>query len=212
MHDKEIKQWDKRLTDQAKSAWENYKHLYIDLSTARADQSYLLTGEFLYVEDSSGEDAKAKIKLNRTSNDALDIEKFVKIETIFTQVFITNEALQGEWLDIIFGINFKYYKEIPYIQPADPQRFQAYPCVIFTKATPGAATGPWNECHRVLLRAHTENVDTVWIDFGPPAAVGTCYELTPGDAISVPLMNTNLVRGWFVAGGDKVTIVYEVEI
>lgn len=122
MNDLEIRQWDKRLMDQARQGWENYKHLHIDLGTARADQSYLIAGEYLYVEQSSSADAIAKIKLNRNSNDALDLEKGVKIETVFIEIFITNDALQGEWLDLVFGINFKYKKKIAldYIWRGDP--------------------------------------------------------------------------------------------
>jgi len=112
MDDREIVQWDKRLNDQVSRSWENYKHLHIDLATARIDQSYLMAGEYLYVEDSSGELAVAKIKLNRNSNDTLDLEKGVSIETVFIEIFITNEALEDEWIDLVFGINFKYKKKI----------------------------------------------------------------------------------------------------
>jgi len=113
MDDREIIQWDKRLTDQARRGWDNYKHLHIDLTTARLDQSYLIAGEYLYVEESSSIDAVAKIKLNGKNNDALDLERGVKIETVFIEVFITNDALEGEkWLDLVFGINFKYKKKI----------------------------------------------------------------------------------------------------
>ena len=108
MDNREIIQWDKRLTNQARRGWDNYKHLHIDLSTARIDQSYLIAGEFLYVEDSSGTNALAKIKLNRTNNDALDFREGVKIDTVFIEIFITNDALADEWLDVVFGINFKY--------------------------------------------------------------------------------------------------------
>ena len=111
MNDREIIQWDKRLADQVKRGWDNYKHLRIDLSTARIDESYGITGEYLYVEESSSAAALAKIKLNRNTNDALDLEKGVKIETVFIEVFITNDELQDEWIDLVFGINFKYKKK-----------------------------------------------------------------------------------------------------
>jgi hypothetical protein len=108
MDDQQIKEWDQRLIEQVRRGWDNYKQLRIDLSTARIDQSYLIAGEFLYVEDSSSTDALAKIKLNRNNNDALDFKEGVKIDTVFIEIFITNDALADEWLDIVFGINFKY--------------------------------------------------------------------------------------------------------
>lgn len=212
MDDREIIHWDKRLADQVKRGWDNYKHLHLNLSTARLDQSYLIAGEFLYVEDSYSADSVAKVRLNRKNNDSLDLEKFVKIETVFIEIFITNDALEDEWLDLVFGINFNYYKEREYVAPDDPQQFQAYPCMILTKPAPGNVGAGFAVCHRVLIRAHTGNAGTIWIDFGPPAVVDDCYELTPGDAISVPLTNTNLISGWFVNGGDRATIVYEVEV
>lgn len=112
MDDREIKSWEQRLADQVKWDWDNYKHLHIDLSTARIDHPYRIAGEYLYVEQSSSALAIAKIKLNRNSNDALDLEKGVLIETIFIEIYITNDALQDEWLDLVFGINFKYKKKI----------------------------------------------------------------------------------------------------
>ncbi len=111
MSDQEIIQWDKRLADQVRRGWDNYKHLHIDLGVARLDQSYLIAGEYLYVEQSSSADAIAKIKLNRVNNDVLDLEKGVSIETVFIEVFITNDVLEDEWIDLVFGINFKYKKK-----------------------------------------------------------------------------------------------------
>lgn len=111
--DKDIKQWDERLKDQASRDWENYVHRRIDLTEARVDQPVLIAGEFIYVEAASDEDvAVAKIKLNRNTNDPLDLELGVEIKTVFTEVFITNDALADEWIDIIFGINFEYKKKI----------------------------------------------------------------------------------------------------
>lgn len=108
MNDREILQWDKRLTDQVNRSWDNYKHLYIDLSVARIDQSYLIAGEYLYVEESSGSDAIAKVRINRISNELLILRSGVKIETVFIEIFVTNDAIQEEWLNLVFGINFKY--------------------------------------------------------------------------------------------------------
>lgn len=108
MGDQEIMQWDRRLVDQVRRGWDNYRHLYIDLAVARLDQSYLIAGEYLYVEDSSGSDAIAQVKVNRKANELLILKAGVKIETVFIEIFVTNEAIQEEWLNLVFGINFKY--------------------------------------------------------------------------------------------------------
>jgi len=112
MGDREIKTWDQRLQDQVSRNWENYIHRRIDLSVARADELFCIPGEFVYVEERSSVLALAKIKFQKNINDALDLEKGVEIHTVFTQIFISNDALQGEWLDLIFGINFIYKKKI----------------------------------------------------------------------------------------------------
>lgn len=109
----DIKSWNERLKVQAEGHFENYVKRRIDLSTARVDEPLRIAGEFLYVEDAADEDTSiAQIKLNRNTNDALDLEKGVEIYTIFTEVYITNAALQDEWIDIVFGINFVYKKKI----------------------------------------------------------------------------------------------------
>jgi len=108
MGDRDIQQWDKRLAEQVRQGWDNYRHLYIDLAMARMDQSYRIAGEYLYVEDSSGVDAVAKVKVNRKANELLILRSGVKIETVFIEIFVTNEALQEEWINLVFGINFKY--------------------------------------------------------------------------------------------------------
>jgi len=108
MGDRDIEQWDIRLAEQVRRGWDNYRHLYIDLGVARLDQSYRIAGEYLYVEDSSGDLAEAKVKINRKSNELLILKSGVKIETVFIEIFVTNDALQGEWLNLVFGINFKY--------------------------------------------------------------------------------------------------------
>jgi len=111
--DRDIKAWEKRLLDQAGQRYDNYIHRRIDLTTARVDEPLYIPGDYLYVEDSSDDKvAVAKIRFQRNTNDQLDLEEGNQFYTVFTQVFISNEALQGEWLDLFFGINFIYKKKI----------------------------------------------------------------------------------------------------
>jgi len=108
MKNDDIKNWDHRLQDQVDRGWDNYRHLFLDLGIARLDQSYRIAGEYLYIEDSSGDDAIAQVKVNRIANELLVLKSGVKIETVFIEIFITNAALEDEWLNLVFGINFKY--------------------------------------------------------------------------------------------------------
>ena len=109
--DRDIKTRDARLKEQSVRHWENYVHRRIDLSIARLDEPFAIPGEFVYVEERSSVLAVAKTKFQKNTNDALDLEKGVEIHTVFTQVFISNDALQDEWIDLTFGINFIYKKK-----------------------------------------------------------------------------------------------------
>lgn len=155
-NDREIIQWDKRLADQVERGWDNYKHLHVDLSTARLDEPFVISGEYLYVEESSGAAAIAKIKLNRNTNDALDLEKGVKIETIFIEIFITNEAIEDGWLDLVSGINFKYKKKIAEVVLS---LFGAAGCVNVTPRFDFTAGQVWVLVNNVFVKYLVSGVE-----------------------------------------------------
>ena len=324
-----IKDWDTRLIEQAKRGWDNYIRRRIHLDVARSNECWHLCGEFLYVEEVSSASAVAEIRLNRDRNDAIDLERATTIKTIFTQIFITHAAVQDEWIDIVCGINFEYYKQRQVIQQplsvddgggsltVDGTFFQAtqpvsaaalplpagaatsanqladghnvtndngagaaavniqdggnvisvdaaalplpagaatsalqladghnvtndnaggaaavniqdggnsltvdgavtavdngtaQECTIITHVNPDTnQAGANHACKRVLIRAHTTNTGLVWVNFGAAAVDGSDYPLDKGDAMSVPITNTNQVNCLFKVGGEKVTVVY----
>ena len=205
MNDRDIKSWDQRLTDQVDRKWENYLRRRIHLDDARALERISIAGEFLYVEEVSSASAGALIRFNRNTNDALDLDYGTVVKTVFTDIFINNDAQPDEWIDIVVGINFEYYKQ----QGLDILAAEAQACIILTNVGVGNVVAAANPCNRVLVRAHTANGGTVWIDFSQAGVVNACYELTAGDAISVPCNNTDRINGWFTVGGDIVTIVFE---
>ena len=85
----------------------------------------------------------------------------------------------------------------------------AQPAIIITNANADADTqGAAHACKAVLVRAHTINTGLVWVDFGAAAVAIACYPLDKGDAISVPLTNTNLVHCLFKVANEKVTVIY----
>ena len=106
----DIKDWDIRLTEQAKRGWDNYIRRRIHLDVARSNEIWNICGEFIYIEEVSSAIAVGSIRLNRDRNDAIDLELGTIIKTMFTQVYITHAALADEWIDIIIGINFEYEK------------------------------------------------------------------------------------------------------
>jgi len=304
----DIRDWDIRLTEQAKRGWDNYIRRRIHLDVARSNEIWNICGEFIYIEEVSSAIAVGSIRLNRDRNDAIDLELGTIIKTMFTQVYITHAALADEWIDIIIGINFEYEKApaitlpvpVPvtdnggsltvdgtvavsavggavivvdgggsitvdgtFWQATQPVSAAALPlpagaataakqladghnvtvdnagggaavnvqdggnsitvdgvvtavdngvaqeCIIITHANPDTnQAGANNACKRVLIRAHTTNTGLVWVNFGAAAVDGSDYPLDKGDAVSVPLANTNQVNCLFKVGGEKVTVVY----
>jgi len=202
--DRDITNWDTRLADQVRYGWDNYKHLSINLSQARLDESFRIAGEYIYVEDSSSNLAVAKIKINRSNNDALDLLKGVKIETIFLEIFITNEALEDEWLDLIFGVNFKYK-----IIGGGTGATEAQQVLNLTHANPNTSVqAAANTCIEAIIKADVQNTGISWIDFGVAAVQNSCVPLDPGEWIKVPITNTNRIYANFEVGGEIVYITY----
>lgn len=111
--DRDIETWDKRLTEQNTRGWENYLRRRIYLDELEELVGWNICGEFLCVEKVSDVAVTAEIRLNRNTNDPIDLEVGTVIKTIFCNVYISHAAQQGEWIDLIWGINFEYYKEHP---------------------------------------------------------------------------------------------------
>lgn len=314
MSNEDIKNWDQRLKDQNDRGWDNYLRRRIHLDNARDLDCWGICGEFLYVEEVSSAAAVGSLCLNRNTNDMIDLELGTIIKTVFCKVFITHAALQGEWIDIIYGINFEYYKAgvfnlpvpvqvadnggsltvddggvslgvvgavviqeplsvddnggsltvdgifwqatqpvsavaLPLPAGASTAALQlpdghnvtidnaagaaainiqdggnaitvdgnvtmvdngiAQPAIIISNVSADANTvGAAHACKRVLIRAFTTNTGLVWLNFGAAAVENACYPLDPGDAISVPLTNTNLINCLFKVANEKVTVVY----
>jgi len=297
---KHIKDWDKRLMEQQNRGWDNYVRRRLHLDVARDLEFWGVCGEFFYVEARSDAAAVGEIRVNRNTNDAIGLDLGTVIKTIFCQVYITHAAIQGGWIDVIYGINFEYYKEQPVtvgapvggalaalqlpdghnvtvdnaagaaavniqdggnsitvdaaalplpagaataaLQLADGHNVtvdnaagaaavniqdggntitvdgdvtvdegEAQPAIIITNVAADANTvGAAHACNRVLIRAFTVNTGLVWVDFNNAAVENACYPLDAGDAISVPLSNTNLINCLFKVAGEDVSVIYTV--
>ena len=200
LSDRDIINWDQRLKEQADRGWDNYIIKRIDLSLERNNQPSRLPGEFLIVSNVSSSSAAATVRFSDYNNKELDLEKRSIFRTVFVCLYVTNAVQAGQWIDIVVGINFEYYRN---------EVGEAQACMILTNVGVGNVAAAAHSCNRVLIRAHKANAGTIWTDFGQAGVVDACYELTAGDAISVPCLNTGRINGWFTNGGDKATIVYE---
>lgn len=207
MSDRDIEKWEKRLKDQVLRDWHNYDRHRIDLATARAAEFWGYAGEFLYVEKASSESALATIRLNRNTNDAIDLQVGTRVKTIFKEFYITNTAQAGEWIDVIIGINFEYYKQFA----AGVLGSEAQQVLNLTHAAADTnVAAAAHVCDRALIKADVNNTQTAWIDFGIAAVQNNCLPLDPGEWTRVRLSNTDRINANFEVGGEIVYIVYEV--
>jgi len=202
--DTDIKNWEVRLKAQVLRDWHNYDRHRIDLATARAAVLKNFTGEFLYVEKASSESALATVRLNRNTNDAIDLQVGTTIKTVFKDFYITNAAQAGEWIDIITGINFEYYRGG--VLGAEAQQVLNLTHAVADTNIAAAA----HVCDRALIKAGVGNTQTAWIDFGVAAVQNNCLPLDPGEWTRVSLSNTDRINANFEVGGEIVFIVYEV--
>lgn len=208
MSDTDIKNWDQRLKDQVLRQWENYVCRRIDLTAARALEFWGVTGEFIYVQDSSSASAAAAIRINRNTNDQIDLVPGTTIKTVFQTIFIDNDAQPGEWIDLIVGINFEYYNQSVSDQIISAE-VQAI--VPLTHANPNTNVTPAAQIsNAAIIKADINNTQTVWIDFGTAAVQSACMPLDPGEWLRVPLSNLDQINANFEVGGENVFIAYEV--
>ena len=197
--------WDKRLKEQTERGWKNYHKHRFDLPTARADLELAFAGDFLYVSQASSASALASVKLNRNTNEALELQIGTTIKTIFTKFFISNVAQSGEWIDVIVGVNFEKMD-----LHADEAR-EAQAVVEISHVNPNTnQAGADQIAERVVILASPLNTDIAWIDFGQAAVQDGCYPLEPGDSVTVMVPNLDRINCNFEVGGESVWIINEI--
>jgi len=201
--DRDISSWEGRLKAQVLRNWDNYVRRRIHLDAARASEFWGIAGEFVYIEEVSSASARMQVAISRNTNDLLDLVAGTVIKTVFKELWLWNDAQAGEWIDIIIGINFEYYKRPQSGGGGGAIGGEAQPAFVMTNVAAANTVGPANICNHVLLRAHPDNIGRIWLDFGAAvAAVDTCYCLDAGETICVPLSNTNRINAWFTVANE----------
>ena len=195
--------WEQNLAAQEKRNFINYSVVTIDLGTARTNELNNIPGDILYVKTVSSNSAAATVRFNLTKNDEVDLKLHTKVETIFTKIFISNEAQVGESMELVVGINF-YIENL--LQASEVQ-----PAITITHITADTnQAGAAHPCNAAIIKADVKNTDITWIDFDNAAVQDACYPLDPGEWIRVPISNTDQINANFEVGGEKVFVAYEV--
>ncbi len=197
--------WEQRLHDQVQRGWTNYHKHRFDLTAGRTDLFFGFAGDFLYVAKASSASALASVKFNTDQNDSLDLQAGTEIKTVFKNVWLSNTAQAGEWLDVIVGVNFEKMDQFP------EQGRQAQAVVEITHANPDTNQAGGDQiAERVVITASPLNVDIAWLDFGQAAVQGSCYPLEPGDSVTVRTSNLDQINCNFEVGGESVWIINEI--
>lgn len=80
----------------------NYLTMTIDLGTARTGTEYILPGTFDHMSVLRV-DGAASIKLNKNTNDSIDLTWVRRIDTVFNRFYLTNIAQTGKTLQLQIG-------------------------------------------------------------------------------------------------------------
>ncbi len=197
-------QWLERLVEQVTKGLDEYTPIRVPLDDARADEECLIAAQTLFVQGHSSEAALATVRVNRARAGTLALRKGVRIDTIIARLFITNAALPGEWLDLVFGRSF----DMAIVSELEG-RVQT--CFVVTNAVADTdTTAAANNCIAALVTAHPGNGGLAWLQWRTAAADAACYPLSAGDAVAVPVENTDQIHVLFKTANDKVTVTYKI--
>jgi len=205
METKNINGWEERLADQVRCHWENYLVRRISLDTARINESLSLAGEYLFVKKSSSASAAMTVRLNQIRNDPFELEAGVLIETIFAQLYLTNDAQPGEWLDLIIGMNFSYEKKEQFTDEKARPAVPVTGTLANTNYTPAAQI-----CNTVLVQADLKNTGFMWVNFGAAAVQDAAHVLEAGASVTVKIDNLDQINLNFEVATERAFLTYQV--
>ena len=203
--------WDARLAEQVKRKFKNYQPQRILLDAALDNKELPIAGDTLIVVNASSINALATVRLNNTSNEAIDLRLGRKINTIFTTLFMSCTAQAGEWLDVLAGIDFDIDFTDLLLSTMNEliDDSEAQPSITVTNATADANTvAAAHPCSSVIIKSLSTNTGLVWVNIGAAAVEGSCYDLSPGSVIGLSMSNTNKINALFKVANEKLTVIY----
>ena len=206
--------------------------LTIPLDQAVADLEFPLAGRVLAVWTAPDSTAYVDIKFNRQNEDSIRFTRGRVLAVPFTKLFITVPAGGGAGtvMELLYGPDafevLRIYPTVPdydttlddvltrlteILAELETKGGIAQPEINITNVAADANTvGANHACTAVLIRAFTTNTGLVWVNFQAAGVDGTSYPLAAGDAISVPLTNTNLINCLFKVANETVAVIYQV--
>lgn len=199
-----IDSWEENLAEQQKRGFKNYAVLILDLTTARTDELYSVSGDILQISKTTSDTAKIDVRFNRKQNEAIEFCKHTEVKTIFTELYISNDAQPDEVIELLVGINFEITRE----NIDRPEVSQPVQTITIAGALANT-TGDDQVCDIVLLKADVNNAGTAWVNFGVTSAQYACLPLDPGDCATVRVSNTNQINVMFEGNNQRLFVVFE---
>jgi hypothetical protein len=208
-----VSTWDARLAEQVKRKFKNYQPQRILLDDALDNKELPIAGDTLIVVNASSINALATVRLNNTSNEAVNLQLGRKISTIFTTLFFSCDAQTGEWLDVLAGIDFDIDFGDLLLSAANEliadAEAKAQPAIVVTNATANLNTvADDHSCRSAIIKSPSTNTGLVWVNIGDVAVEGSCYDLAIGGVIALPMSNTDQINALFKVASEKLIVIY----
>lgn len=87
-----------------------YKILQLDLATARTDEEFVITGNYVYAITATDVDTTASLRFNEQFRSLVPLYLGRGVKAPFYRVFITNTAQAGKTIDLAFGVESETFE------------------------------------------------------------------------------------------------------
>ncbi len=81
-----------------------YQIIRILLDSARDNVQITRAGDLIKVIRASSDDANIDIRFNMVDAPLLNFKRYRKVETYFQNIYISNDAQAGEWVDVLIAV------------------------------------------------------------------------------------------------------------
>jgi len=197
-----MSEWNKQLKEQVERKFDNYRIFRIPLDAALDNQEFAAPGNELIVVNASSKIAIATVRFTRTAKEPINIFKNAKLFNVFTSFFVSCTAQPGEWLELFAGIDFDIKYEGSSVDESQPA------ITVTNVAADTNTVAAAHSCSFAIIKALLTNTSIVWVNIGAAAVEGSCYDLSPGGVVGLPMSNTNRINALFKIANEKLSIIY----
>lgn len=100
-----MKSFSEQITEIRKNRPQVYKTRTLDLATARSNEEFTVSGNYIIILNATDLNTNIQIVFNELDADAITLKKRQGFKVPFYRMFITNAAQAGKTVTIAYGIN-----------------------------------------------------------------------------------------------------------